>query len=101
MITCVKKASGLLNKGGVGMEKKSMSGKKMAGIIIGSIIVASLLAVVVITIFYNTYDPSKYGRNNGGVDPDNKGVPETEEIDEQSAPLTNAYTKSIIISNSR
>ncbi|WP_413363940.1 hypothetical protein [Lysinibacillus sp. 3P01SB] len=83
------------------MEKKSVSGKKMTGIIIGSIIAASLLAVIIITIFYNTYDPSKYGRNNGGIDQNNKGVPETEEIDEQSAPLTNEQYGSIIISNSR
>ena len=73
----------------------------MAGIIIGSIIAASLLAVIAITVFYNTYDPSKYGRNNGGVNDNNKGIPETEEIDEQSAPLTNAENQSIIISNSR
>lgn len=83
------------------MEKKSVSGKKMTGIIIGSIIAASLLAVIIITIFYNTYDPSKYGRNNGGIDQNNKGVPETEEIDEQSAPLTDEQYGSIIISNSR
>ncbi len=83
------------------MEKKSVSGKKMTGIVIGSIIAASLLAVIIITIFYNTYDPSKYGRNNGGIDQNNKGVPETEEIDEQSAPLTDEQYGSIIISNSR
>lgn len=79
------------------MEKKSMSGKKMGVIVIGSIVAASLLAVIVITIFYNTYDPSKYGRNNGGVDEDNKGVPETEEIDDQSAPLMEGYDGSLII----
>lgn len=83
------------------MEKKSVSGKKMTGVIIGSIIAVSLLAVIIITIFYNTYDPSKYGRNNGGIDQNNKGVPETEEIDEQSAPLTDEQYGSIIISNSR
>ncbi|KGR86125.1 hypothetical protein [Lysinibacillus odysseyi] len=81
--------------------KKGMSGKKMAGIIIGSIIAASLVAVIFITVFYNTYDPSKYGRNNGGIDENNKGVPKTEEIDEQSVPLTNIQDRSIIISNSR
>ncbi len=79
------------------MEKKSMSGKKMGVIVIGSIVAASLLAVIVITIFYNTYDPSKYGRNNGGVDEDNKGVPETEEIDDQSAPLMEGHEGSLII----
>ena len=80
-------------------EKKDKSGQKMGIIVIGSIIVASVFAVVVITIFYNTYDPSKYGRNNGGIDPDNKGVPEAQEIDEQSAPLLNELYESIIIPN--
>ena len=78
-------------------EKKDTSGKKMGIIVIGSIIVASVFAVIVITIFYNTYDPSKYGRNNGGIDPDNKGVPEAQEIDEQSAPLMHEVYKSVII----
>ena len=80
-------------------EKQGTSGKKIGLIVIGSIIVASVFAVIVITIFYNTYDPSKYGRNNGGIDPDNKGVPEAQEIDEQSAPLMNEVYESIIISN--
>ena len=80
-------------------ERKRTSGKKIGMIVIGSIIVASVFAVIVITIFYNTYDPSKYGRNNGGIDPDNKGVPEAEDIDEQSAPLMNEVYESIIISN--
>ena len=76
-------------------EKKDTSGKKIGIIVIGSIIAASIFAVIVITIFYNTYDPSKYGRNNGGIDPDNKGVPETQEIDEQSAPLMNEVYNSL------
>ena len=76
-------------------ERKGMSGKKMGIIVIGSIIVASIFAVIVITIFYNTYDPSKYGRNNGGIDPDNKGVPEAQEIDEQSAPMLNEVYNSL------
>ena len=82
-------------------EKKSTSGKKIGIIVVGSIIIASIFAFIVITIFYNTYDPSKYGRNNGGIDPNNPGVPEAEEIDEQSVPLTNEAYESIIISNSR
>ena len=77
------------------MEKKSMSGKKMGIIVVGSIVAASLLEVIVITIFYNTYDPSKYGRNNGGVDEDNKGVPETEEIEDHSAPLLDGATPAV------
>ena len=80
-------------------EKKDTSGKKVGIIVIGSIIVASIFAVIVITIFYNTYDPSKYGRNNGGIDPDNKGVPEAEDIDEQSAPLLNEVYESVMILN--
>ena len=80
-------------------EKKDTSGKKVGIIVVSSIIVASVFAVIVITIFYNTYDPSKYGRNNGGIDPDNKGVPEAEDIDEQSAPLMNELYESVIISN--
>ena len=78
-------------------EKKNTSGKKIGIIVIGSIIVASIFAVIVITIFYNTYDPSKYGRNNGGIDPENKGVPEAEEIDEQSAPVMNEVYNSVTI----
>ena len=80
-------------------ERRGTSGKKIGIIVIGSIIAASIFAVIVITIFYNTYDPSKYGRNNGGIDPDNKGVPETQEIDEQSAPLMNEVYNSLMISN--
>ena len=76
-------------------EKKGTSGKKVGIMVIGSIIVASIFAVIVITIFYNTYDPSKYGRNNGGIDPDNKGVPEAQEIDEQSA----SWMKEVTILN--
>lgn len=83
------------------MEDKKTNGKKVAYIVVGSIIVASLFAFLVITAFYKTYDPSKYGRNNGGVDPDNRGVPETEEIDEESSSLTDDAYQSIIISNSR
>lgn len=56
-----------------------MSGKKMGTIIISAIIGASLLAVILITIFYNVYEPEKYGRNNGGVDQGNLGVPKQEE----------------------
>lgn len=76
-------------------ERKGTSGKKIGIIVIGSIIAASIFAVIVITIFYNTYDPSKYGRNNGGIDPDNKGVPETQEVDEQSAPLMSEVYNSL------
>ncbi len=72
------------------MDGKQTSGKKIATIIIGSIMVASLFAVLVIQLFYKTYDPSKYGRKNGGIDKS-----------EESAPLTNELYEDIIISNSR
>lgn len=55
--------------------EKQMSGKKMVTILISIIVSVSLLAVILITVFYNMYDPEKYGRNNGGVDADNLGVP--------------------------
>ena len=60
-------------------ERKQMSGRKMGIIILSSIVAASLFAVILITVFYNMYDPEKYGRNNGGVDQDNLGVPEQQE----------------------
>lgn len=66
---------------------KETSGKKIAYIVIGSIAIASIFAVIVITIFYNTYDPTKYGRNNGGVDEENRGVP-VNIIEEDSSSLT-------------
>lgn len=68
-------------------NKKETSGKKVAYIVMGSILAASVFAVIVITIFYNTYDPSKYGRNNGGIDEENRGVP-VNTIDEDSSSLT-------------
>lgn len=68
-------------------RKKETSGKKVAYIVIGSIVAASIFAVVVITIFYNTYDPTKYGRNNGGIDEENRGVP-INIIEENSSSLT-------------
>ena len=72
------------------MEEKQMSGKKLAYIVIGSTIIVSIFAVLVIQLFYMTYDPSKYGRKNGGID-----------RSEESAPLTNELYEDIIISNSR
>ena len=60
-------------------ENKQLSGKKMGTILISIIVVVSLIAVILITVFYNVYDPEKYGRNNGGVDQDNLGVPTQEE----------------------
>ncbi|MER1998352.1 MAG: hypothetical protein ABS882_01145 [Lysinibacillus sp.] len=68
-------------------NKKETSGKKVAYIVIGSIIAASIFAVIVITLFFNMYDPSKYGRNNGGVDEENRGAP-VNNIEGDSSPLT-------------
>ncbi len=47
-------------------EKKN--GKKVAMIILGSIAAASIFVVIIITAFYELYDPTKYGRCNGGID---------------------------------
>ena len=51
------------------MEQKQ-NGKKVATILISTIVVASILVMVIITAFYKFYDPTKYGRNNGGIDLD-------------------------------
>ena len=47
-------------------EKKN--GKKFATIILGTIATASISVVIIITAFYQLYDPTKYGRCNGGID---------------------------------
>ena len=68
------------------MEENKSNGKKVALIVVGSIIVAAVFVVIVIQIFYATYDPKKYNRN----------------IDSTSAlSLTESPTGTIIISNSR
>lgn len=66
-------------------ENKQMSGKKMVTILLSIIISAALIAVISVTIFYKVYEPEKYGRNNGGVDVENLGVPIQ---DEKSDTLT-------------
>jgi flagellar basal body-associated protein FliL len=58
-------------------EKKN--GKKFAVMIVSIVIVASLAVVAVITAFYELYDPTKYGRSNGGVDPANTHIEEKHE----------------------
>jgi len=50
----------------VAEEKKN--GKKFAAIILSTIAIASILVVIIITAFYELYDPTKYGRCNGGID---------------------------------
>ena len=62
-------------------EGKQVSGKKVGVILISVIVAVSLLSVILITVFYNVYDPEKYGRNNGGVDQDNLGVPTEQKSD--------------------
>ena len=57
-------------------EKKN--GKKIAVVIVSTMLVASLAVVLVISAFYKYYDPTKYGRNNGGVD-----TTPTEQIENQ------------------
>lgn len=47
-------------------EKKN--GKKVATVILSSIAIASILVVIIITAFYELYDPTEYGRCNGGID---------------------------------
>ena len=50
------------------MEEEKKNGKKFATIILGTIATASILVVIIITAFYQLYDPTKYGRCNGGID---------------------------------
>lgn len=45
------------------MGEKKTNGKKLAMIVVGSIVLATIFVVVVIQIFYATYDPKKYDRN--------------------------------------
>ena len=64
------------------MKQKS-NGKKTAIIVVSSMVVASILVVILIQTFYATYDPTKYGRKNGGID---QGEPTSEiiETDDQN-----------------
>ena len=50
------------------MAEEKKNGKKVATIILSSIAIASILVVIIITAFYELYDPTKYGRCNGGID---------------------------------
>lgn len=50
------------------MVEEKKNGKKFATIILGTIATASILVVIIITAFYQLYDPTKYGRCNGGID---------------------------------
>ena len=50
------------------MAEEKKNGKKVATIILSSIAIASILVVIIITAFYKLYDPTKYGRCNGGID---------------------------------
>lgn len=50
------------------MAEEKKNGKKFAAIILSTIAIASILVVIIITAFYELYDPTKYGRCNGGID---------------------------------
>ena len=50
------------------MAEEKKNGKKVAIIILSSIAIASIFSVIIITAFYALYDPTKYGRCNGGID---------------------------------
>lgn len=62
------------------MEEKK-NGKKFAMIIISTMIIASILVVIVISAFYELYDPTKYGRKHGGVNDQDRN---TELIDQNN-----------------
>lgn len=66
------------------------NGKKLVFIIIGILLAASIAVLGATMFFYNSYDPSKYGRNNGGVDSENIGIPQEAEEQRQkvSTPAT-------------
>ena len=66
------------------------NGKKVSIFISLTLLVSSVLVVVIIMAFYNVYDPSKYGRTNGGIDTENVGIPQEaqEQRDKISAPTT-------------
>ena len=50
------------------MAEEKKNGKKVAMIVLSSIAIASIFIVIIITAFYELYDPTKYGRCNGGID---------------------------------
>lgn len=51
------------------------SGKRLAVIFVGIVAAAAITVFTIVIVFYNYYDPSKYGRSNGGVDANNIGIP--------------------------
>ena len=59
------------------------NGRKLVFIIVGILLVASIAIFAVTMAFYNFYDPSKYGRSNGGVDTENIGIPQEAEEQRQ------------------
>ena len=61
------------------MVNERKSGKKLALFITMSLFFASIIVFIIITAFYNVYDPSKFGRINGGVDTENIGIPQEAE----------------------
>lgn len=68
-------------------EVNRNNGNKIAIGIIGSIVVASIICVFVIILFFKLYNPEDFGRTNGGVDYENKGIPT--EAQEQLQKISN------------
>jgi hypothetical protein len=65
------------------MANDKKNGKKFALFVGGGICVAALAVAIIIFTFYNAYDPSKYGRSNGGVDAEKVGIPQEAEEQRQ------------------
>ena len=56
------------------------NGKKFALFITIGLFIASIVVLIVITAFYKLYDPSEFGRINGGIDKENVGIPNEAEV---------------------
>ncbi|KOS68264.1 hypothetical protein AEA09_06640 [Lysinibacillus contaminans] len=61
------------------MVNEKKNGKKLALFITIGLLFASIVVFIIITAFYNVYDPSEFGRINGGVDTENIGIPQDAE----------------------
>lgn len=57
------------------MVNENKNGKKLALFITIGLLLASIVVFIIITAFYKVYDPSEFGRINGGVDTENIGIP--------------------------
>ncbi|HCG4535971.1 hypothetical protein LG296_19820 (plasmid) [Ureibacillus chungkukjangi] len=61
------------------MVNEKKNGKKFALFITIGLFIASIVVLFVITAFYKLYDPSEFGRINGGIDKENVGIPQEAE----------------------